>query len=249
LYTASAGNMAQGVGFVARARHLPWSVVVPDHAPKTKLAAIERLGGRVIAVPFDRWWQVIVEHRYPELDGLFVHPVCNRDVIAGNGTIGLEILEDLPDVDTIVVPYGGGGLSSGIASAVRAKAPSVRVLASEVETAAPLTAALARCRDAVLESLGAARSHDADGDRRLGAAAESHERSASVGAAARSTRTGGRRRAACVDLACGALGVRIAAGRRGDAHRDRDRGARARGVDRTGARERRCGSGARTDSG
>jgi threonine dehydratase len=143
LYTASAGNMAQGVGWVARAHGLPWSVVVPDHAPQTKLAAIERLGGRVVKVPFDRWWQVIVEHRFEELEGHFVHPVCNRDVIAGNGTIGLEILEELPDVDAIVVPYGGGGLSSGIASAVRARAPRVRVLASEVETAAPLAAALA----------------------------------------------------------------------------------------------------------
>jgi threonine dehydratase len=143
VYTASAGNMAQGVGFVARARGLRWSVVVPDHAPRTKLDAIARLGGEVVAVPFDRWWQVIEEHRFAGLDGHFVHPVCNRDVIAGNATVGLEILDDLPDVDTIVVPYGGGGLSAGIASAMRALAPRVRVIASEVETAAPLSAALA----------------------------------------------------------------------------------------------------------
>jgi threonine dehydratase len=143
VYTASAGNMAQGVGFVARRRGLRWSVVVPDHAPQTKLAAIARLGGAVVKVPFDRWWKVIEEHRFEGLDGHFVHPVSNRDVVAGNATIGLEILEDLPDVDTIVVPYGGGGLSAGIASAVRQLAPRVRVLASEVETATPLTAALA----------------------------------------------------------------------------------------------------------
>jgi len=143
VYTASAGNMAQGVGFVARSRGLRWSVVVPDHAPQTKLAAIARLGGEVVKLPFDRWWKVIEEHRFEGLEGHFVHPVSNRDVIAGNATIGLEILEDLPDVDTIVVPYGGGGLSAGIACAVRQLAPRVRVLASEVETATPLTAALA----------------------------------------------------------------------------------------------------------
>lgn len=143
VYTASAGNMAQGVGWVARARGSKWSVVVPDHAPQTKLAAIERLGGEVVKLPFDEWWKVIVLHRYPALAGHFIHPVADRAVMAGNGTIGLEILEDLPDVDTIVVPYGGGGLVSGIASAVKAIAPRVRVLASEVETAAPLSAALA----------------------------------------------------------------------------------------------------------
>ena len=143
VWTASAGNMAQGVGWVARTKGLPWSVVVPDHAPQTKLAAIERLGGTIVKLPFDEWWKVIIEHRYPGLEGHFIHPVCDRAVMAGNGTIGLEILEDLPDVDTIVVPYGGGGLVSGIASAVKAIAPHVRVLAGEVETAAPLSAALA----------------------------------------------------------------------------------------------------------
>jgi threonine dehydratase len=142
VYTASAGNMAQGVAWCARRIGVPCSVVVPDHAPRAKLDAIERLGGKIVPVPFERWWQVLVEYRYPEMEGLFVHPVSDRNVIAGNGTIGLEILEDLPDVDTILVPYGGGGLSSGIASAVRALAPRVRVLACEVETAAPLAASL-----------------------------------------------------------------------------------------------------------
>jgi threonine dehydratase len=142
VYTASAGNMAQGVAWTARRMGIPCSVVVPDHAPRTKLDAIERLGGKTIPVPFERWWQVLVERSYPGLEGLFVHPVSDPAVIAGNGTIGLEILEDLPDVDTIVVPYGGGGLSAGIASAVKALKPSVRVLAGEVETAAPLSASL-----------------------------------------------------------------------------------------------------------
>ena len=93
-------------------------------------------------VPFERWWQVLVERQYPGIEGLFVHPVSDAAVIAGNGTIGLEILDDMPEVDTILVPYGGGGLSVGIASAVRALRPKMRILACEVETAAPLSAAL-----------------------------------------------------------------------------------------------------------
>ena len=143
VYTASAGNMAQGVAFIARQKGLDCSVVVPDHAPATKLDAIERLGGRTVKVPFAKWWDVLVTHEFEGLDGHFVHPVCDPAVIAGNGTIGLEILEDLPDVDTVVVPYGGGGLSSGIACALRALSPDTRVLAVEVETAAPLAASLA----------------------------------------------------------------------------------------------------------
>jgi len=143
VYTASAGNMAQGVAWSAREMGVPAAVVVPDHAPATKLAAIERLGGRVIKVPWERWWQVIEEHSFPGLGGLFIHPVADRAVMAGNGTIGLEILEDLPDVDTVLVPFGGGGLSSGIAAALAALRPEARVFGCEVETAAPLSAALA----------------------------------------------------------------------------------------------------------
>ena len=116
---------------------------MPDHAPQTKLEAIERLGARTIKLPFDDWWRVIRTGEFDGAPGRFVHPVCDADVIAGNGTIGLEILEDLPDVDAIVVPYGGGGLSCGIASAVRALRPEVRVYACEVSSAAPFAAALA----------------------------------------------------------------------------------------------------------
>jgi len=141
--TASAGNMAQGVAWSARQMGVPAAIVVPEHAPATKIAAIERLGGRVVKVPFDQWWQAILDHRYPGLDGLFVHPVSDPAVMAGNGTIALEILEDLPEVDTVLVPYGGGGLACGIAAGIRALAPRVRVLACEVETAAPLSASLA----------------------------------------------------------------------------------------------------------
>ncbi len=142
VWTASAGNMAQGVAWNARRLGIPCTVVVPDHAPQTKLAAIERLGGRVVKLPFARWWNVIVEHEYPGIEGLFIHPVADRAVIAGNGTIGLEILEDLPDVDAVLVPWGGGGLSCGIASAMRALRSATRVFACEVETAAPLSASL-----------------------------------------------------------------------------------------------------------
>jgi threonine dehydratase len=143
VYTASAGNMAQGVAWHARRLGVPCTVVVPDHAPQTKLAAITRLGAKYIKTPFEEWWQVIVTHRYPGLEGLFVHPVSDPAVMAGNGTIGLEILEDLPDVDAILVPYGGGGLSCGIATAVRALKPETKVLACEVETSAAFAAALA----------------------------------------------------------------------------------------------------------
>jgi threonine dehydratase len=144
VYTASAGNMAQGVAWGARLLGVRCDVVVPEHAPQTKLAAIERLGARVTKLPFDRWWQVLVEHHYePLADRAFIHPVSDPAVIAGNGTIGLELVEDFPDVETIVVPYGGGGLSCGIAAAVRALRPAVRTYAAEVETAAPLAASLA----------------------------------------------------------------------------------------------------------
>jgi threonine dehydratase len=143
VYTASAGNMAQGVAWSARELGVPAAVVVPEHAPATKLAAIERLGGQVVKVPWERWWQVIEEHTFPGLDGLFIHPVADRAVMAGNGTIALEILEDLPDVDTVLVPFGGGGLSSGIAAALAALRPEARVYGCEVSTAAPLAASFA----------------------------------------------------------------------------------------------------------
>ncbi len=151
VYTASAGNMAQGVAWNARLRGIPCTVVVPETAPATKLASIERLGARIVRVTRERWWQVLVEHHYPGVAGLFLHPVANRAVIAGNGTVGLEILEDLPDVDTVLVPFGGGGLSCGIASALAAVRPAARVIACEVETAAPFTAARAAGRPVAIE--------------------------------------------------------------------------------------------------
>jgi threonine dehydratase len=141
--TASAGNMGQGVAWAARELGIPATVVVPEGAVETKLAAIERLGGRVVKVPYERWWQAIEESSFPEAEGIFIHPVQNEQVMAGNGTIGLEILEDLPEADVVLIPFGGGGLSVGIASAVKALRPEARVYAVEPETGAPLTASLA----------------------------------------------------------------------------------------------------------
>jgi threonine dehydratase len=151
VWTASAGNMAQGVAWVAREMGIPCTVVVPDHAPPAKTGAVERLGGRIERRPFDDWWRILVEHGEAGRGGLFIHPVSDVAVMAGNGTIGLEIAEDLPDVDTVIVPFGGGGLSCGIASALRVVAPACRVLAAEVETAAPLAPSLAAGRPVVVE--------------------------------------------------------------------------------------------------
>jgi threonine dehydratase len=141
LVTASAGNMAQGVAWAARELGLPATIAVPEHAPQAKLTAIERLGGRVLKLPYDDWWQAIVNSRVDGVEGLFVHPVQDPGVMAGNGTIGLEILEDLPDPDAIVIPYGGGGLASGIASAIKALRPATRIVTAEPQGGAALAAA------------------------------------------------------------------------------------------------------------
>jgi threonine dehydratase len=142
VWTASAGNMAQGVAWCARERGIACTVVVPDHAPAAKVQAVERLGARVVRIPHEEWWRILVEHGAPGYEGVFIHPVSERAVIAGNGTAGLEIADDLPDVDAVIVPYGGGGLACGIASALAAVLPHVPVHAAEVATAAPLAAAL-----------------------------------------------------------------------------------------------------------
>ena len=142
LVTASAGNMAQGVAWAARELGVPATIVVPEHVPETKLAAIKRLGGRVLKMPYSDWWNVIITSRVDGVEGLFVHPVQDPGVIAGNGTIGLEILEDLPDPDAVLIPYGGGGLTVGIASAIKARRPETKIITVEPETAAALAAAI-----------------------------------------------------------------------------------------------------------
>jgi threonine dehydratase len=140
--TASAGNMAQGVAWAAREAGVRATIIAPDAAPRAKLDAVERLGGEIISVPHEVWWQTMVERRYEGVDGLFVHPVEDDAVMAGNGTIGLELCEDLAQFDEVIIPWGGGGLTTGIASAVKALRPGVRVVTAEPETAAPLAASL-----------------------------------------------------------------------------------------------------------
>jgi threonine dehydratase len=138
VWTVSAGNAAQGVAFAARRAGAPCSVMVMDTAPQTKIAAIERLGARIVRVTYDEAWQTVEQHKSDRMDGTFVHPFDDDLFIAGNGTAGLEILEDLPDVDAVIAPLGGGGLLAGVGAVMRARKPSVKVYAAEPETAAPL---------------------------------------------------------------------------------------------------------------
>jgi len=153
VYTASAGNMAQGVAWGARELGVPCTVVMPDNAPRTKLEAVARLGASIVQVPYDEWWQTLRDHGREGIPGAFIHPVANRSVMAGNGTIGIEIAADLPDVDAVLVPFGGGGLVTGIATAVRALAPQAKVFACEVSTSTPLTAALAAGEPVIVDRI------------------------------------------------------------------------------------------------
>jgi threonine dehydratase len=144
--TTSTGNMAQGVAWMARELGVPATIVVPDNASQAKLAAVERLGGRIVRVPWDEWWAAVEQGEEALADGIegfFVHPVRDAPVMAGNGTIGLELAEQLEDIDAVLIPWGGGGLTSGIASALHAKTPETKVIVCEPETGAPVTAALA----------------------------------------------------------------------------------------------------------
>jgi threonine dehydratase len=143
VWTASAGNMAQGVAWYARRMGLDCTIVAPDDAPETKLAAIRRLGGEIVKVPHAEWFGIVRGDNHIDIEGFFIHPVTEPAVMAGHGTVGLEIVEQLPDLDAVVIPYGGGALSSGIASAVRSLRPEVKVYAAEVATGAPLAASLA----------------------------------------------------------------------------------------------------------
>jgi threonine dehydratase len=141
--TASAGNMAQGVAWAARESGVPARVIAPADAPRAKLDRVEALGAEVIPVTHEEWWQAMLDRGRRGVDGFFVHPVADEAVMAGNGTIGLELVEDAPEFDSVVIPWGGGGLTSGIASAVKALRPEARVVTAEPATAAPLAAALA----------------------------------------------------------------------------------------------------------
>jgi threonine dehydratase len=138
LVTASAGNMAQGVAWAARETGVRARIVAPEHAPRAKLDRVEALGGEVLLVPHEVWWQTMVDRGHPDVAGRFIHPVEDEKVMAGNGTIGLELLDGGAEFDTVVIPWGGGGLTSGIASAVKALRPHTRIVTAEPETAAPL---------------------------------------------------------------------------------------------------------------
>jgi threonine dehydratase len=142
VWTVSAGNAAQGVALAARHAGAPCSVMVMDTAPQAKIGAIRRLGATVISATYDECWETVEQHHSSRMTGRFVHPFDDDHFIAGNGTLGLEILEDLPDVDVVVGSVGGGGLLAGVASAMRAVRPDIQVFAAEPETAAPLDASL-----------------------------------------------------------------------------------------------------------
>jgi threonine dehydratase len=144
VWTVSAGNAAQGVAFAARLAGVPCSVMVMDTTPRAKLQAINRLGATIVQCSYDECWKTVETHASSRMRGHFIHPFDDDDFIAGNATAGLEILEDLPDVDVVVAALGGGGLLSGVASAIRAKKPGVKIFAAEPETAAPLATSLQR---------------------------------------------------------------------------------------------------------
>jgi threonine dehydratase len=149
--TASAGNMGQGVAWAAREVGVPARVIVPVEAPRAKLDRIEALGAELVPVTHEEWWQAMVDRGREGVEGFFVHPVADEPVMAGNGTIGLELAEDAPELDTVVIPWGGGGLTTGIASAVKTLRPEIRVVTAEPETGAPLAAAFANGEPAAFE--------------------------------------------------------------------------------------------------
>jgi threonine dehydratase len=143
VWTVSAGNAAQGVALAARKAGVPCKVLVIDTAPATKLEAVRRLGAEIVKASYDECWKALADRAHPAMDGAFVHPFEDDEFIAGNASAGLEILEDLPDVDAIVAAFGGGGLSCGIAAAVKERGSRAKVYASEPETAAPFAFSLA----------------------------------------------------------------------------------------------------------
>ena len=142
VWTISAGNAAQGVALAARVAGTACSVMVMDTAPATKVAAIERLGATIVRATYDECWRTVESHGSERMRGYFVHPFDDDRFIAGNGTAGLEILEDVPDVDAVIAPLGGGGLLAGVAAAMHAHRPDVAVFAAEPETAAPFDTSL-----------------------------------------------------------------------------------------------------------
>ena len=142
VWTISAGNAGQAVAYAARAAGIPCSVVAIETAPQTKLDRMRALGATIVPVSYDEAWQAAEAHAFEGMDGTFIHPFDNHDFIAGHGTMGLEIVEDAPDVRTVIAAIGGGGLITGVGSAIKALRPDVRVLGAEPETAAPYALSL-----------------------------------------------------------------------------------------------------------
>ncbi|MBI5835760.1 MAG: pyridoxal-phosphate dependent enzyme [Candidatus Eisenbacteria bacterium] len=143
VWTISAGNAGQGVAYAARASGVPCTVVAIETAPQTKLDRMRALGARLVLVPYATAWQTLEDRAYPGVEGVFVHPFDDDDFIAGHGTMGLEILEDAPDAVAVIAGIGGGGLVTGVGTAVKALKPSIKVWGAEPETAAPLARSLA----------------------------------------------------------------------------------------------------------
>ena len=152
IYTSSSGNSALGVAWMARKLGIGATAVVPDNAPEAKLAGLRKLGAHVIVLPYAQWWQVIETGRHDGLDGLYVDAVRDPAALAGDGTIGVEIAEDAEQIDAVFIPFGGGGLACGIASALKALRPSVRIVVCELASAQPLQAALAAGRPVNVEA-------------------------------------------------------------------------------------------------
>jgi len=144
--TASSGNFGLAMAWYANRMGIPMNVVVQETSSESKLEPLRKAGGAVFKLPFEEWFQLVSSGKFEKLPGHFIHPVYNRDIWAGHGTIALEILEDLSDVDAIIVPYGGGGLFCGISSVIHELKPDTKLFVSEAETAAPVTAALAAGR-------------------------------------------------------------------------------------------------------
>ena len=142
VWTISAGNAGQGVAYAARSYGVPCTVVAVETAPQTKLDRMRALGATIVPVSYERAWVAAESHEFPGLDATFIHPFDNHDFIAGHGTMGLEIIEDLPDVRTVICAIGGGGLITGVGSAIKAKKPDAKVLGAEPETAAPYALSL-----------------------------------------------------------------------------------------------------------
>jgi len=142
VWTISAGNAGQGVAYAARSYGVPCTVVAVETAPQTKLDRMRALGATIVPVSYERAWVAAESHEFPGLDATFIHPFDNHDFIAGHGTMGLEIIEDLPDVRTVICAIGGGGLITGVGSAIKAKKPEAKVFGAEPETAAPYALSL-----------------------------------------------------------------------------------------------------------